>query len=168
MAEPKYIDSGATFDSTRTYRYSLYRVWDGSKRAVAFIMLNPSTADEFVLDPTVRRCLGYAMDKGYGSLWVLNLYALRSTDPKQLKTHKDPVGPENDNSILRIVEFFKTEMDLVVAWGNYGRHYGRESQVLKMLHSYDLYCLGTTKMGSPVHPLYQPRDVDFKIYQRKA
>ena len=41
------------------YRYRLLRRWSDSERASAtFIMLNPSTADAEVDDPTIRRSSG--------------------------------------------------------------------------------------------------------------
>ena len=36
---------GATFSADRRYRYRLWRRWDGARPVVAFVMLNPSTAD---------------------------------------------------------------------------------------------------------------------------
>lgn len=84
------------------YRCQLERTW-GFGDAVTFVMLNPSTADARKDDPTIRRCLSYARSWGYDGIRVVNLYALRSSDPKMLKTVADPVGPENDAWIARTV-----------------------------------------------------------------
>lgn len=128
-------------------------MWDASKPTVAFVMLNPSTADETDLDPTCRRCKGFAEDWGYGRLVVGNIFALRSTDPNQLYDHDDPVGPENDEHLRQICE----EADLVVAaWGTHGDFHDRGRAVAEMLP--DLHALDTTKAGHPNHPLYQPAD----------
>lgn len=70
--------------------------WDGSRGVVMIIGLNPSTDDESNDDPTVRRCLTYTRDWGYGGLCLTNLFALRATNPAVLKTAPDPIGPEND------------------------------------------------------------------------
>ncbi len=118
-------------------------------------MLNPSTADAERFDPTVRRCYGYARDWGFGSMEVVNLFALRSTYPEMLKRVPDPVGPENDGAILKAVK----NSDLTVAaWGVLGKLRGRDREVLELIGSVrDLHCLGTTKAGQPLHPLHQPK-----------
>lgn len=147
----------AAFDPTRTYRYSLYREWGDPSHKAVFVMLNPSTADEVRLDPTVTRCCGYARRWGYGCIEVVNIFALRSTDPKGLLAVEDPVGPENDRHILAAV----ADAALVVAaWGVHGALQGRDRIVRGLLADRCvLYCLGTTKDGHPKHPLYLRRDV---------
>lgn len=116
-----FTDSGATFSDCRTYRYRLHRIWDAGKPPCAFIMLNPSTATEAVLDPTVRRCVGYAMAWGYGGLIVGNVFALRSTDPRALYAAADPIGPANDDALAEIAQAAGL---VVCAWGKHG-HYKR-------------------------------------------
>lgn len=88
----------AIFSPCSRYRYRLERDLGaiGSHHdSVAFIMLNPSTADAERDDPTIRRCIGYARLWGYRRLIVGNAYAWRSTDPAGLWTAPDPVGPDN-------------------------------------------------------------------------
>lgn len=121
MSEPVYTSRGATFDLERVYRYSLWREWDPSLRGVLFLMLNPSTADETQVDPTLRRCLGYAQRRGFGSFAVANLSALRSTDPRVLKMAADPVGPGNDAAL---VEFAHRSALVVCGWARTGRSAG--------------------------------------------
>lgn len=72
---------GAVFSDDRVYRYQLRRCWDVTEPIVAFVMLNPSTADAIEDDPTVRRCIGFAKNWGYGALLVGNLFAARTTRP---------------------------------------------------------------------------------------
>lgn len=153
MVERGSTEAGATFDKRREYRYTLWRTWRplSSKGYVNFIMLNPSTADEHVLDPTVRRCVGFAQDWGYDGLYVTNLFALRATDPKQLYAHAEPVGRENDAEIHRVAD----NAALVVAgWGTHGALNGRDEEVKKLLANIDVKCLKLTKDGHPGHPLY--------------
>ncbi len=146
----------AVFDPTRTYRYSLYREWGDPSHKAAFIMLNPSTADETHLDPTVTRCCGYARRWGYGAIEVVNIFAYRSTDPKGLLAVADPVGKENDQYILAAVE----DAALVVAaWGVHGALQDRGRIVQDLIADRcALTCLGRTKAGHPRHPLYLRRD----------
>src|SRR5436190_22946192 len=89
----KSLEAGqATLSECRRYRYTLTRVWDESYPRIAWIGLNPSTADENVLDPTLRRVVRFSMDWGFGSFTMLNLFALRATDPVVMKAHFEPVG----------------------------------------------------------------------------
>lgn len=146
----------AIFDPTRTYRYSLYREWGDPSHKATFIMLNPSTADEVRLDPTVTRCCGYAKRWGYGAIEVVNIFAYRSTDPKGLLAVADPVGKENDHYILAAVE----DAALVVAaWGVHGALQDRGRIVQDLLADRcALTSLGVTKDGHPRHPLYLRAD----------
>lgn len=151
---------GAVLSADREYRYRLWRTWNEEKPTLAFIMLNPSTADESEDDPTIRRCLGYAEDWGYGTLIVGNLFALRATDPSELRDHPDPVGPENDRHLREICD----EADkVIVAWGTDGSLNDRESEVVDLL-DVDLYALNETKHGHPNHPLYQPKDAEPEVF----
>lgn len=144
------LRSAATFSPCRTYRYSLTRVWDRDAPACGFVLLNPSTADETANDPTITRCIGFARRWGFGSLLAVNIFALRSTDPKGLKRVDDPVGPGNDRAIKRLIR----NADLVVAaWGGHGRYLDRGARVRAMLPD-DAVCLGVNADGAPKHPLY--------------
>lgn len=153
MALPEFKDSGASFDKIRRYRYSLWRWWgEGNGEKCNFVMLNPSTADENVLDPTVRRCAGFAYDWGYSGLTVTNLFALRSTDPKELYRAVGPTGgKENDNAILAAA---MTSGCVVCAWGVHGVHMNRGKRVAQLLAEFEPVCLGLTREGQPKHPLY--------------
>jgi hypothetical protein len=78
----------AVFSADGRYRYRLTRDL-GGKTTVTFIMLNPSTADANLDDPTIRRCKGFAKDWGYGRLIIVNLFAFRATDPRDMwKAHE--------------------------------------------------------------------------------
>lgn len=148
--------SGAEFSECKTYRYSLWRRWRNWNRDVelasgflAFVGLNPSTADEYRDDPTIRRCIRFAKDWGFDGLVMLNAYALRSTDPKKLKMVLDPVGKENDDAIERWSKRCKM---VVAAWGNHCSSQ-REQAVLQAIDK-PVHTLGFTKTGKPKHPLY--------------
>ena len=147
--------SDAVLSPCGTYRYWLKRLWDCRLALLNVIMLNPSTADATQDDPTIRRCLGFAHDLGFGSLEVTNLYALRSTDPKALVFHPDPVGPENDEHIISVSK--RCHMT-ICAWGT-GDRRNRAHPVLEMLRGIGItpHTLKLTKGGCPSHPLYLPR-----------
>lgn len=142
----------ASFDRTRVYRYSLTRRWSPGPRLACFCLLNPSTADARRNDPTVRRCIGYAMDWNFDALEVVNIFAFRSTDPAALAQHPDPVGPGNDRAILRAVR--RAEL-VVLGWGAHGRLLDRGRHVRRLIdNDCEPLCLGTTANGQPCHPLY--------------
>src|SRR5579883_1277250 len=146
------METGATIRGP--YRYNLWRVWDATLPKVTFILLNPSTADATLDDPTVRRCVGFARAWGFGSLELVNLFAYRATHPRQLKTAPDPVGPANDDAILRAVNSAQL---VIVGWGTHGRLYSRDRAILRLLPD-SIHCLGVTETGLPCHPLYLKRE----------
>lgn len=166
MPEPTYTSQGATFsEPDRVYRYLLWREWDPARPRVLFVMLNPSTADETVLDPTLRRCLGFAQRWGFGSFTIANLFALRSTDPKRLREVEDPVGPLNDGYLSAAA---MTAGRVVAAWGAHGGLYHRADAVTRMLRPcVDLMALRLTSAGDPGHPLYLPAALEPFVWQAR-
>lgn len=142
---------GAEFSECRTYRYALWRHWDwqGHANCVAFVGLNPSTADETIDDPTIRRCIGFAKAWNFGGLYMLNAYAFRATDPKDMKAASDPIGPGNNEAL----SYYRTRVSCVIAaWGVHCDP-ARAKEVCDILRR-PVYCLGKTKSGAPKHPLY--------------
>ncbi len=149
------MQSGAVFDDSSSYRYLLWRSWSELPK-VGFVMLNPSQADATVNDPTIRRCIGFAQNWGYGGLEVVNLFAYRAKSPPLLKQIADPIGEDNDRYLFSLSDRVET---IVLAWGNWGTLRGRDRAVIERLNSQqNLYCLGVTKTGHPRHPLYLKRD----------
>jgi len=155
----------ATLSDDRVYRYSLERRW-ARGATVSFIGLNPSTADEQADDATIRRCVRFARDWGYAHLVMLNLFALRATQPNVLwEGPRHPVGPENDETILRYVRASEVT---VLCWGateapvkreTFGRPlfpvYQRACEVATLLRAEGcaVHCLGTTQHRHPRHPV---------------
>lgn len=146
--------SVARFSDCDRYRYGLVRRW-ASGPMLLFVMLNPSTADEFQNDPTVGRCQRRAVQMQYGAFAVANLFALRSTDPAALLSAADPVGPKNDVAIRRLC----SEAELVIcAWGNHRAIGNRGTAVLQLIRhtGHEPKALRLNRDGSPAHPLYLP------------
>jgi hypothetical protein len=154
--------ASATFSADRVYRYALTRQWDSSPPAV-FVMLNPSTADAVRTDPTVTRCLGFARRENCGGLVIVNLFALRATDPRELRGHPDPVGPGNDRFIR---EHCAAGRLVIAAWGAHGRLGDRDRAVLALLREarIGVRSFGVTTGGMPRHPLYLPRGAQLGSY----
>lgn len=152
---------GALLSEDRKYRYVLWRIWGETKPSVMFIGLNPSTADEKEDDPTIRRCINFAKDWGYGSIFMTNLFALRSTRPKKLYSSSNPVGIDNDRYLIEYAD--KSEL-IIACWGNHGSFQNRSNEVAKLINN--LCCLEINKSGEPKHPLYIKKDVEIKPFRK--
>ena len=146
----------AIISSCGRYRYTLERQLSmlGKRGACLFIMLNPSTADAELDDPTIRRCKGFAEGFGYNHLIVVNLFAFRATKPADLYKSGDPVGPHNDTHIRRAM---KRSGLVICGWGS-NDALGRDTNIKRFAvdTQTELKCLGKTKGGAPKHPLYLP------------
>ena len=148
-------ESSAIISDCQKYRYMLKRPADflyPEKSTALFIMLNPSTADAAIDDPTIRRCRGFSKLWGCNGVIVANLYAFRATNPKELWTTDDPIGPENDIWLSSLV---REHGDVVCAWGANAKP-DRVNRFCEIVSQFDarLWCLGITKKGQPKHPLY--------------
>lgn len=136
------------------YRYLLTRRWS-SGPLLGFVMLNPSTADASNDDQTIRRCMEFARREGAGGIRVVNLYALRATDPKEVRKAIDPFGPGNaDHVALAATAAAATMTPVVCAWGTLGGDAVAGTVWALQNRNARLVCLGKTKDGHPRHPLY--------------
>lgn len=154
----------AVISSDGRYRYMLGRSETGAyPDPVVFVMLNPSTADAENPDPTITRCIGYARAWGHSCLYVVNLFGLRSPEPKDLAKSEDPVGPKNDCYIEQALD--QGRGPVVVAWGAEKMATKRVPALMAILnrgvarHGPPL-CLGVTKSGAPRHPLFCKKDAE--------
>lgn len=154
-----------------TYRYTLRRQLhadDGhharsSPRWLAWVMLNPSTADATKNDPTIRKVLGFTERTGHSAIYVVNLFAFRATRPSQLRAAAREhgasyaEGPRNRDAIAAVADVCT---DIVCAWGAEPFAQERGRAALDFLRSLGkpLLCLGTTKDGAPLHPLMPSYD----------
>ncbi|MCK5610803.1 DUF1643 domain-containing protein [Candidatus Pacearchaeota archaeon] len=158
------MKSGASFSHNRDYRYELWRQWDTNKGMVAFIGVNPSVADEDNDDPTIRRCINFAKDWGFGGIKMINLFAFRATDPGNMKKCNEPVGMHNNTTLVSIARSVNM---VVCAWGANGSHLDRDKEVIKLLqHKVELFHLGFTKHGLPRHPLMLKKDVKPTLWEQ--
>jgi hypothetical protein len=173
------------FSPCRKYRYTLWREWwkdqlprpmcrdcadvggaicpnDGHRCDPSIYLqvigLNPSTADEVQDDPTIRRCIDFAKQWGFGALCMTNIFAYRATDPLEMKRQSNPQGIANDMALIAIAQSAGL---IVAAWGTHGAHLNRGNHVVNLLgeFGYKIHCLGKNADGSPKHPLYLPKSV---------
>ncbi len=152
----------AVVSDCQQYRYSLGRRWSDGTTCL-FVMLNPSTADATVDDPTIRRCIGFARREGCGALEVVNLYALRATDPKELQRHAAPRGPQSDQYVARAIAH--CDGPIICAWGADPAARSVQGDMIGLIQRAGRIpmCLGTTKAGMPRHPLYLPKDAPLEV-----
>lgn len=138
------------------HRLLLGRQWNDERPLVAFIGLNPSTADATTDDPTVRRCVSFALDWGFGGLLVANLFTFRAADPRLLAAAKTPLTFGADNALRDVGD----RADLVIeSWGAHAMatSTGRDRHVRALLAGRARRAvLGLTQDGAPRHPLYAP------------
>ncbi len=161
------IERAAIFSDDGKYRYALWRsppgLWPSTKQELlGWVMLNPSSAAEDD-DPTLRKCMGFARRAGYAGVVVVNLFAYKATDPKDLwKRRADIVGPDNDAMLHSALSGTR---DVVFAWGATGGRSGmrlldRSLEVTKIVLALRprvaTFTLGFTSEGYPRHPLYVP------------
>lgn len=166
-------DRGAVLSDCGRYRFRLWRRWGPGPRVV-WIMLNPSTADAKIDDPTIRRCMGFARDWGMGGIDVVNLYPWRAADPKDLvraAERFDVLCPLDRNHHLRAA-IIEANTAPVAAWGAHPLAARAVPGLLELFASRDvggtlaprLVCLGTTKGGAPRHPLYVPATAQLRTW----
>jgi len=184
LTNPETMRSGATFSPCRKYRYRLWREWDPTKPTVAFLALNPSTADETVDDPTIRRCVAFARSWSFGRYEMLNVFGWRATDPELLKrvfypdAHDvaesyDPLDCANSHAIVDVMH---KSSRLVLAWGSHKKIRAiltpREETLRAFVETVaqemardgahiEIGHLGTNADGSPKHPLYLAASTPF-------
>jgi hypothetical protein len=147
------LENACHFSPDRRHRYSLVHRWNPlfGERLILWIGLNPSTADERQLDPTLTRIASFSKREGFDGFWMGNLFGLRTPYPEEMMAAPDPVGPGNNAALLEAARVCEK---VVVAWGVSGVFQSRAEEVVQLLAGHKLWCLGTTKDGHPRHPLY--------------
>lgn len=160
----------AVLSDDGVYRYRLGRVWDPTLPTMAFVMLNPSTADATIDDPTIRRCLGFAQREECGAIDVVNLFAYRAAKPRDLfdaAARVDVIGPDNEAHIANMLD---TADVVVAAWGATShapvlrRRVPISVVTLAAEATVTLYCLGRTLGGYPRHPLYLRTEQPLEVF----
>lgn len=165
------VHSGATVSDCARYRYRLWRRW-GDGPQLGFVMLNPSTADAAVDDPTIRRCMGFARREGCDGIEVVNLFAWRATDPTEIRDRAragvDVVGPENRRHLAAMAANPKIGLT-VAAWGSCTgmRRLTRPriAEVLDLFDQLESFAAFTSRGDAP-HPLYLRGDTPLRPYPR--
>lgn len=148
------MERWADLSECGTYRYRLWRRWDHALPSVLWVMLNPSTADAEIDDPTIKKCVGFSTRWGAGAIEVVNLFAFRATNPHELTRTDDAAGPRNPRALRAAI--LAGHGAKIVAWGGFDRGRvvaNRARRFREDVGHHGFKCLGTTKHGQPRHPL---------------
>ncbi len=190
------IRSDAIFSRCGRYRYRLERVWDLRKPILPWVLLNGSTAGKTANDPTLVRLIGYSRRWDFGGLWLVNAYGAVATRPEDLFAMDDNLGIRNQFHVQRTIrEAHATAQNLnrqrlrtpriepapghsgstlpvIVGWGNHGARRGHDHRVMDWIRNAGppvaIQCLGVTKRGCPVHPLYRRADAPRIPYEGRT
>ena len=121
-------------------------------------MLNPSSADENIDDPTTKKVISYSKKWGYGGLHICNLYTYRTTSPKILFDIPKNKRGSNKNEIKK---YAKKSSKVVYAWGNKEKVPPWLNQMVPNPSFIEL-----SKEGVPKHPLYLKSNLKLKSFSR--
>lgn len=154
----------AIISECKKYRYRLMREW-GNGKLLAFVMLNPSTANAEIDDPTIRRCMSFARRENASGIVVVNIFAFRAVSPKNLAKADNPYGPDNFEALGEILTDARIQ-GTVCAWGAHAIATSPGMVFVKRAKKAGVQtvCLGQTRNDSPKHPLYVKGDTAFHAY----
>lgn len=154
----------AAFNEDKTHRHYLGRFWDPYDDFILYIGLNPSTADAYKDDPTIKRWINFSRRFGHGGFVVVNLFSYRTSSPTNLQHYINKgVDPLDDNWCDYWIGFWAEKAHKIVAcWGNVPWAETRVLEVLQFLIHCPLYCFGHTQNGYPKHPLYLAKDTQLE------
>jgi hypothetical protein len=153
---PLNSNQGACFSEDRKHRYLLWRKWSENP-GIAFLLLNPSIADENILDPTLKRCKQFANDNGFGSMIIMNVFSIVSTDPKGLRDLN--LKSHYISSNLQHINYITSHIPIILGFGTNADKYHPgflKNTIYPILKDKKVYSLKVTKNGLPSHPLYLP------------
>lgn len=139
------------FSDDRKYRYVLIHEWDSAAPKLMAVGLNPSIANEFQLDNTLRKLKSYCTNWGFGGFYMLNLFAFRATDPTDMKLAALPIGKYNDKYLIG---YAGISDKILLMYGKHGKFLNRDSAVTALLPISKLYYLKLNKDATPAHCLY--------------
>lgn len=147
---------GVVLSDCQTYRLILQRYVKppvASFRWVAWVLNNPSTADDEADDVTVRRAWDFTESWGYNGMMLVNTNPHRSTNPHAQKMPPEQVLACNDSWLIEAM----TQCQLTVCgWGGNAMP-ELVRRTVKVLHACGpVHTLTVLRCGNPGHPLYLP------------
>lgn len=147
--------------------YSEYRYILGTRgqKSLICVGINPSTAAPDALDPTLQSAQRIALNNGYDSFLMFNVYAQRATDPDAMEKVCNPLLHRENMEAFRYVLSLSDSPAIWAAWGaviekrGYLKDCLRDMLDIGRKYGAQWYCAGAiTKKGHPHHPLYLRKD----------
>lgn len=137
--------------------------------------INPSTATPEKLDNTLRKVEQIALNNGYDSFVMFNVYPVRSTDFKLLsKEANQQFQKRNAEEIAKCIAAVPGEINLYLAFGNMidDRAYmkGCLQEIFARLprDRVTYWCTKITQKGNPKHPLYERNKAELIPFELEA
>lgn len=165
MPKENYHHAGAILSPCGLYRFKLWRQWeplDGASGTALFILLNPSTADAYQDDATVRRCIAFTKAWGMVCTEIVNVFPFRATKPADLKKHLSSPEADEENA-CHVLNAARNADRVICGWGAH-RMATKPARVLLSGVEVPLWCFGLTADGFPRHPLYLPADAQLEPF----
>lgn len=153
--------------------YSEYRYILGTrgKNPLICIGINPSTAEPENLDNTLKSVERIALDNGFDSFIMFNVYAQRATDPDAMEKSCNLRLHRENLEAFRYVLSISDKPAVWAAWGaiiekrSYLADCVRDMVAAGEEYGASWYCAGAiTKKGHPHHPLYLRKDEKLKPF----
>lgn len=142
------------------YRFHLQRDLgpreDGTLSTLCWVMFNPSTADEETDDQTLLKVRQITERAGYRYAHVVNLSAMRATDPKDLTKLVAASNAYHDENCEAVESAMRHARAVVFAWGAIKAPKGlllAPALWLAAARGLEPLCLGKTAAGHPKHPV---------------
>lgn len=147
--------------------YSEYRYILGTRgqKPLICVGINPSTAAPDALDPTLQSAQRIALNNGYDSFLMFNVYAQRATSPDDMEPE---CNPELHRENMRAFAYALSLNPRPVVWAAWGTIIEKRDYLWPCLE--DMIALGReygaqwvtcgrrSKAGHPHHPLYLRAD----------
>ena len=157
--------------------YSEYRYILGTrgKNPLICIGINPSTAKPDDLDNTLKSVERIALNNGFDSFIMFNVYAQRATDPDAMEPVCNPLLHRENLEAFRYVLSISEAPAVWAAWGTIIEKRPYLPQCLRDMveageaYGTSWYCAGKcSKKGHPHHPLYLRKDEKLKPFDADA
>ena len=148
------LEKNCLISTNKLYRWSLSYKISRSVNEIIFIGLNPSLSDSVFMDNTTKKIIKISKKHNYGTVKLINLFALISRNPKKLFNHKNPVGYLNNDHIYKHLKYWSEykNCDLWLGWGNKGNFLNRNKKILKKIMKY--YSIKKKNFDNPLGPLF--------------
>ncbi|WP_370296597.1 DUF1643 domain-containing protein [Rossellomorea marisflavi] len=111
-------------------RYLLSCRWDEEKPRITFVFAHPPFGDEQLVGSTLRTCVDWAKEWGYGTMEAVSLIPELMVEPFYIVEPLEEQMETNDVHIIRSVQDAER---VVFAWGDMGSYLPKRVDKVKAL-----------------------------------